>query len=262
MQELTIVKIGGNVIDDENALSTFLIKFNLLKGHKILVHGGGKLANQLQDKLNVPVNMLDGRRITDAETLKVVTMVYAGYINKNIVAKLQGLNCNAIGLSGADANCIQASKRKVETIDYGFVGDVEKINSSFIISCLENSIVPVFSSITHDGAGQLLNTNADTIASELAIALSAEYNVQLVYCFEKSGVLQNVDDESSVIKTISNSDFINLKENFVINKGMIPKMDNAFLALKKGVGSVQIGKAEKLLQLVNKENYDGTRLYN
>jgi acetylglutamate kinase len=262
MQQLTIVKIGGNVIDDENSLSAFLVEFNLLKGYKILVHGGGKLANQLQHKLNVPVNMLDGRRITDAETLKVVTMVYAGYINKNVVAKLQGLNCNAIGLSGADANCIQASKRKVETIDYGFVGDVEKINTSFIISCLENKIVPVFSPITHDGTGQLLNTNADTIASELAIALSAEYNVQLVYCFEKNGVLQNVDDESSVIKTISNSDYINLKENFVINKGMIPKMDNAFLALKKGVGSVQIGKAEKLLLLVNKENYDGTRLYN
>jgi acetylglutamate kinase len=262
MQQLTIVKIGGNVIDDENSLSAFLVEFNLLKGYKILVHGGGKLASQLQDKLNVPANMIDGRRITDADTLKVVTMVYAGYINKNIVAKLQGLNCNAIGLSGADANCIQASKRKVETIDYGFVGDVEKINTSFIISCLENKIVPVFSPITHDGTGQLLNTNADTIASELAIALSAEYNVQLVYCFEKNGVLQNVDDESSVIKTISNSDYINLKENFVINKGMIPKMDNAFLALKKGVGSVQIGKAEKLLLLVNKENYDGTRLYN
>jgi acetylglutamate kinase len=262
MQQLTIIKIGGNVIDDEKSLSDFLIQFNLLEGHKILVHGGGKLANQIQDKLNVAVNMIDGRRITDAETLKIVTMVYAGYINKNIVAQLQSLNCNAIGLSGADANCIQASKRKVETIDYGFVGDVEKVNTSFIISCLENNIVPVFSAITHDGAGQLLNTNADTIASELAIALSATYNVQLVYCFEKNGVLQNVDDESSVIKSISNSGYSNLKENSVINKGMIPKMDNAFHALKMGVGSVQIGKAEKLLQLVNKGNYEGTTLYN
>jgi acetylglutamate kinase len=262
MQQLTIVKIGGNVIDDENSLTTFLMDFNLLKGHKILVHGGGKLANQLQDKLSVPVNMVDGRRITDAETIKIVTMVYAGYINKNIVAKLQSLNCNAIGLSGADANCIQASKRKVETIDYGFVGDVERINSPFIISCLENNIVPVFSAITHDGTGQLLNTNADTIACELAIGLSGSYNVQLVYCFEKNGVLQNIDDENSVIKTISNSDYINLKERSTINKGMIPKMDNAFLALKKGVGSVQIGRSDKLLQLVNKENYEGTRLYN
>jgi len=261
MQQLTVVKIGGNVIDDEIALSNFLIEFNLLKGQKILVHGGGKLANQLQDKLNIPLQMVEGRRITDSETLKLVTMVYAGFINKNIVAKLQALNCNAIGLSGADANCINANKREVVSIDYGFVGDIKKINAAFISSCLENNMTPVFSAITHDGNGQLLNTNADTIASELAIALCVNYNVQLVYCFEKNGVLQNVDDDSSVLKSISNSDYNNLKENSVINNGMVPKMDNAFHALNKGVAFVQIGKAENLLQLVDKNNYAGTRLY-
>ena len=191
MQQLTIVKIGGNVIDDENSLSDFLTQFNLLQGHKILIHGGGKLANQLQEKLEVPVKMIDGRRITDEETLKIVTMVYAGFINKNIVAKLQAANCNAIGFSGADANCIQSHKRILGEVDYGVVGDIEEINTSCISSCLENDLTPVFSAITHDGKGQLLNTNADTIASELAIGLSKHYEVQLVYCFEKNGVLKN-----------------------------------------------------------------------
>lgn len=262
MQQLTIVKIGGNVIDDEIALSVFLTEFNSLKGKKILVHGGGKLATELQEKLDLSVTMIDGRRITDEETLKIVTMVYAGFINKNLVVKLQALKCNAIGFSGADANCIQSHKRKVGTIDYGFVGDIEKINTAFVSSCLENDLTPVFSAITHDGNGQLLNTNADTIASELAIALSTSYNVQLVYCFEKNGVLKNVEDENSLIKTISNTEYLNLKEELIINKGMIPKMDNAFNALKNGVSSIQIGNAGKLSKLVTEENYEGTRLYN
>ncbi|MDP3567373.1 acetylglutamate kinase [Sediminibacterium sp.] len=262
MQQLTIVKIGGNVIDDEKALSVFLEEFSVLKGKKILVHGGGKLANQLQEKLGVAINLIDGRRITDEETLKIVTMVYAGLINKNLVSKLQSLNCNAIGLSGADANCILANKRNKDEIDYGFVGDIKKVNASFISSCLENNLTPVFSAITHDGHGQLLNTNADTIASELAIALSNNHQVQLVYCFEKNGVLKNVEDDNSLIKTISNSEYLILKEELIINKGMIPKMDNAFNALNKGVKFIQIGNANRLSKLLIEENYEGTRLYN
>ncbi|MDO9000336.1 MAG: acetylglutamate kinase [Bacteroidota bacterium] len=261
MQQLTIVKIGGNVIDDEKALAVFLEEFSVLKGKKILVHGGGKLANQLQEKLGIAINLIDGRRITDEETLKIVTMVYAGLINKNLVSKLQSLKCNTIGLSGADANCIQANKRNKDEIDYGFVGDIEKVNASFISSCLENNLTPVFSAITHDGHGQLLNTNADTIASELAIALSNNYKVQLVYCFEKNGVLENIENENSLIKTISNVEYLNLKEKLIINKGMIPKMDNAFNALSKGVKFIQIGNSNKLLKLLIEENYEGTRLY-
>lgn len=261
MEQLIVVKIGGNVIDDEKALASFLVNFNLLKGKKILVHGGGKLANQLQEKLGVTVNMVEGRRVTDAETLKIVTMVYAGYINKTLVAKLQALNCNAIGLSGADADCIISHRRDTGTIDYGFVGDIDKINSEFISGCLENKLTPVFSAITHDKSGQLLNTNADTIASEIAVALSKTYTVQLIYCFEKKGVMQNVNDEDSMIKEINNQSYLLLKEKGIINQGMIPKMDNAFKALQNGVSFVQVGKADKLLKLVDQKEYEGTRLY-
>ncbi|PBQ32018.1 acetylglutamate kinase [Sphingobacteriaceae bacterium] len=261
MELLSIVKIGGNVIDDENALFSFLKNFSLLAGKKILVHGGGKLANQLQEKLGVAVNMIEGRRVTDAETLKVVTMVYAGYINKTVVAKLQALNCNAVGLSGADANSIVSHKRETKKIDYGFVGDIDEINSGFISNCLEHNLSPVFSAITHNKSGQLLNTNADTIASELAMALTKNYSVRLIYCFEKNGVLQNITDEKSVIKEITHQNYLELKDKGIINAGMIPKMDNAFKALENGVNFVQIGKAEKLPNLMNKNDYEGTRLY-
>lgn len=261
MESLAIVKIGGNVIDDEKALSVFLKNFSALEGKKLLVHGGGKLAGQLQEKLGVPVKMVEGRRVTDPETLKIVTMVYAGYINKVVVAVLQSLHCNAIGLSGADANCIVSHKRNSAGIDYGFVGDIDNINSDFISTCLENNLTPVFSAITHDLAGQLLNTNADTIASELAIALSKNYSVQLIYCFEKNGVLENISDEGSVIKKITNENYSELKNSGIINAGMIPKIENAFRALEKGVNFVQIGKAEKLNDLLNKNEYEGTRLY-
>jgi len=261
MEVLTIIKIGGNVIDDEKTFSVFLRNFSEVKGKKILVHGGGKMANQLQEKLGIAVNMIEGRRITDAETLKIVTMVYAGFVNKTIVTKLQSLNCNTIGLSGADANCIVSHKRDKGDIDYGFVGDIDKINSEFISNCLGNNLTPVFSAITHDTSGQLLNTNADTIASELAIAMSKTYMVQLIYCFEKNGVLENVSDEDSVIKEITNQKYLELKEKNSINAGMIPKMDNAFRALEQGVNFVQIGKADKLLNLLNKNDYEGSRLY-
>jgi len=262
MQQLTIVKIGGNIIDDDTALTSFLQEFKLLLGIKILVHGGGKLATELQEQLKIPLKIIDGRRITDAETLKIVTMVYAGYINKNIVAQLQSLNCNALGLSGADANCIVSKKREEGELDFGFVGDVSKINTPFISSCLENNLTPVFSAITHNNKGQLLNTNADSIASELAIALSKTYDVQLVYCFEKSGVLKNIEDENSEIKKINTADYLGLKERQIINKGMIPKLDNAFKALNKGVKFIQIGKAGSLMKLIVEENYEGTRICN
>ena len=248
MQQLTIVKIGGNVIDNENDLSVFLTEFNLLEGKKILVHGGGKLANQLQEKLNMPVQLIDGRRITNEDTLKIVTMVYAGLINKNLVAKLQALKCNAIGLSGADGNCFLAHKRKIDSLDYGFVGDIDKINTAFISSCLENDLTPIFSAITHDGNGQLLNTNADTIASALAVALSAQYNVRLIYCFEKKGVLENIADDNSVIAMINKEKYVQLLLDKKLADGILPKIDNAYAAIDKGVKEVLIGDANDLLE--------------
>jgi acetylglutamate kinase len=199
LEKLYVIKIGGNIIDDETKLSSFLLSFASIKGKKILVHGGGKLATKLADKMGVEQQMIDGRRITDAETLKIVTMVYAGYINKNIVAQLQVNGCNAIGLSGADGNLIQAHKRQHATIDYGFVGDIDSVNTALLQTLLEQDIAVVAAPITHDTKGTLLNTNADTIAQELATALGKLYQTELIYSFEKNGVLLNVDDEDSVI---------------------------------------------------------------
>ncbi|NND12246.1 MAG: acetylglutamate kinase, partial [Flavobacteriaceae bacterium] len=195
METLKIIKIGGNIIDDANALDEFLREFANLDGQKILVHGGGKEATKLAKRLKVAVNMVDGRRVTDAETLDIITMVYAGKINKNIIAKLQASRCNAIGFSGADGNSIIATKRPVTNIDYGYAGDVVRVNTSTIRTLLENNIVPVFCAITHDEHGQLLNTNADTIASVLAIALATVFTTELYYCFEKNGVLMDVDHD-------------------------------------------------------------------
>src|ERR1044071_567581 len=197
MESLYIIKIGGNIIDDEGKLSSFLKEFASLQGKKILVHGGGKLATKLAEQLQIPQQLIDGRRITDAETLKIVTMVYAGFINKNIVAQLQASGCNAIGLSGADGNVIEAHKRNHPTIDYGFAGDVDAINVQLLKSLLNQSIAVVVAPITHDKKGQLLNTNADTIAQELAKGLSKAFNVHLIYSFEKSGVLLNAEDDST-----------------------------------------------------------------
>ncbi len=248
--ELSIIKIGGNIIDDEAKLSSFLDAFAKVKGKKILVHGGGKLATKVAEGLGVQQQMVDGRRITDAETLKIVTMVYAGTINKNIVAQLQARRCEAIGLTGADGNAILSHKRTNASLDYGFVGDVDQVNSSLLTSMLLLDKTLVFAPITHDGKGQLLNTNADTIAQELARALSMTFTVSLVYSFEKAGVLMDAEDESSVIPTISPTSYAELKEKKVIFAGMIPKLDNAFAALKSGVGKVIIGKAEELPQLL------------
>lgn len=250
MEKLHIIKIGGNVIDDESKLSSFLRDFAVIGGIRILVHGGGKLATRLAEKLGIEQQMVEGRRITDAETLKIVTMVYAGYINKNIVAQLQASGCNAIGLSGADGNAIQAHKRNNAPRDYGFAGDVDTVNAEFLSALLEEGVTPVLSPITHDKNGQLLNTNADTIAQETAKALAAHYDVSLVYTFEKNGVLENVDDEHSVIKRIDPISYNRLKAENVINAGMIPKLDNAFTALAAGVRQVIIGKSDDLSQLI------------
>jgi acetylglutamate kinase len=240
-QSLSIVKIGGNIIDNLTELSQFLIDFSKISGNKILVHGGGKSATKMAESIGLIPQMIDGRRITDKPMLDIVVMIYAGEINKNIVAQLQANNTNAIGFSGADGNLIQSTKRNHPTIDYGFVGDVQKVNTSLLKTLISNGIVPVFCAITHDGKGQLLNTNADTIASELAIAASAVYEVTLNYCFEKKGVLTDVDDENSVIQQINSALYSKLKEEGAIHSGMIPKLDNCFNSLSKGVQKIKIG---------------------
>jgi len=250
MQKLYIIKIGGNIIDDEAKLSSFLDKFAAVDGAKILVHGGGKLATRVAEAMNIPQQMIDGRRITDAETLKVVTMVYAGAINKNIVAALQAKGVNALGLCGADGNVILAHKRVHATIDYGFAGDVDAVNSNFIDLLLQQNISLVFAPITHDGKQTLLNTNADTIAQELAKAMSGLYDVSLVYCFEKNGVLLDAADDASVIGTIDPAGFEKMKADGSISAGMIPKLQNAFAALDAGVEAVLIGHADHLPALV------------
>ncbi|AYN69185.1 acetylglutamate kinase [Euzebyella marina] len=246
MKKLSIVKIGGNVIENKAELTKFLNNFSLIKGPKILVHGGGKLATQLGKKLGIESKMIGGRRITDDKSLELITMVYGGLVNKNIVAELQSLNCNAIGLSGADGDTIQAHKRPVKDIDYGFAGDVDGVSSTTIKKLLEAGLTPVFCAMTHDGMGQLLNTNADTIASELAIGMSAAYETTLYYCFEKKGVLMDVNDDQSVIKHIDSVSYQTLLEKKVIADGMLPKMHNCFHALEKNVHQVRIGDIEML----------------
>lgn len=248
---LIVIKIGGNIIDDEEKLSSFLKDFASIEGKKILVHGGGKLATKLAAQLGVEQQLIDGRRITDAETLKIVTMVYAGYINKNIIAQLQTHNCNTIGLCGADGNLIQSHKRQHPTIDYGFVGDIDSVNTTLLKNLLEQTINVVIAPITHNKEGLLLNTNADTIAQEIAQSMSEFYEVDLIYSFEKSGVLMNAEDDSTVISSLTQSSYKNLKEQKIIHSGMIPKLDNAFAALNKGVNRVIIGKAEQLEDLIS-----------
>jgi len=258
---LHIIKIGGNVIDNSENLHRFLKDFAALDGFKILVHGGGKVATQLSSTLGIEAKLVDGRRITDIETLRVVTMVYAGLINKNIVASLQAVQCNAIGLTGADGNFILAKKRPVKTIDYGFVGDIDdkSINPENLKNLMGAGFIPVFCALTHDGEGQLLNTNADTIASALAVALSNLYETTLIYCFEKKGVLQDIDDEDSLIREIDPQRYEELKEKQIIAGGMLPKLDNAFTAIACGVKAVIIGHADELGQLKNNKAF-GTRL--
>lgn len=262
MKTLNIIKIGGNIIDDESQLNDFIQSLASLSEPFILVHGGGKLATHLAEKLNIPQQLIEGRRITDAETLKIATMVYAGYINKNIVAKLQKQNINSIGLSGADGNLINATKRIHQEIDYGFVGDVsvEHVNSNFLKLILNNGFSPVICAITHDKQGQLLNTNADTIASVLASALATSFEVKLTYCFEKKGVLSNPEEENSVIKNLDIETYQKLKKEGIINKGMVPKIKNAFDALANGVKEVGITSAENFINFIKNNSYEGTRI--
>jgi acetylglutamate kinase len=239
-QKLHIVKIGGNIINDPSLLSSFLIDFSALDGLKILVHGGGKKATELANSIGLKPKMINGRRITDKANLDIVTMVYAGLLNKNIVAELQQNNCNALGLSGTDGNCIQAHKRIVKEIDYGFAGDIDSVNASAIDVFLQNNMSPVFCAISHDKKGQLLNTNADTIASEVSIAMANKYSVSLVYIFELNGVLKSIEDKNSVIEHIDSSNYEILKSEGIIADGMLPKMENCFHALSKGVMEVKI----------------------
>jgi acetylglutamate kinase len=249
MKELTVVKIGGNVIDNPAALDRVLKQFAAIPNPKILVHGGGALASDLCKQLGIPIEMHEGRRITKEDTLKVAVMVYAGWINKQIVAILQKYACNAIGLSGADGDTIPATKRNPEPIDYGFVGDVDpaKINSVMISSLLGRGITPVFCAVTHDCNGTLLNTNADTLAACLAAGMSDSYSVKLTYCFEKPGVLENPDDGSSVIPIITRDRFEELKKSGAVSKGMIPKLTNAFDAVAHGVEEVEIKGCDDII---------------
>ena len=276
---IKVVKIGGNVVDNPELLKEFVKDFAAMPGMKVLIHGGGVMASQMQKSMGMTPIMIEGRRVTDEETLKVVTMVYAGWCNKNIVALLQGAGCNAIGLCGADGNAIKAAKRPPvevagQMVDYGYVGDVkaESVNASFVYSLIERGIVPVFNAINHDGEGNLLNTNADTIASSVAIALAGHkyrnrwevcsacencthcsddgrltHEVELIYCFEKDGVLYDKDDDASVIEQIDKAKFAELKEEGVVADGMIPKLTNAFKAIDSGVSRVIIKHARNLL---------------
>lgn len=250
MEKISIIKIGGNIIDNEVNLASFLNAYAAVEGKKILIHGGGKLATKMAADLNIPQQMVDGRRITDAATLKIVTMVYAGYINKNIVAALQSKNIQALGICGADANIIRAHKRINASTDYGFVGDIDVVDSEKIVQLLEAGLSLVVAPITHDGAGQLLNTNADTMAQAIATAISSIYEVSLVYSFEKKGVLSDIQNNDSAISVINPENYASLKAGGQVNEGMIPKLDNAFEALQKGVNRVIIGDALDIEKLI------------
>ncbi|MGB4960525.1 MAG: acetylglutamate kinase [Saprospiraceae bacterium] len=245
-----VIKIGGNIIDNPDNLKGFLGHFAAIHSHKVLIHGGGKLANQLAEKLNIPQQMVQGRRVTDAETLDVITMVYAGLINKNIVADLSALGCTSLGVCGADADLILADKRLVAEIDYGFVGDIKHVNGNTLFGWLSQGISPVISPVSHNGQGQLLNTNADTIASVVAVALSVYESVSLIYCFEKMGVLLDVLDDTSVIPTLNEENIEKLKEKGLIHSGMLPKLENAIKTVKLGVESVVIGHADALPEII------------
>jgi acetylglutamate kinase len=247
--KLFIIKIGGNVLDNPEALKRFLTDFAQIKESKILIHGGGKIATKLGDQLGIESKYVNGRRITDAQTIDLVTMVYGGLVNKQIVAALQQLGCNAIGLTGADGNVIKAKKRPVKDVDYGFVGDVksDSVNTTLLHLLLNQDTVPVFAPLTH-ADGSILNTNADTIASVLAVALSKLYEVRLIYCFEKRGVLMDIKQEDSVIHHLPKTMYDDLLTKSVFADGILPKLENAFDAIHSGVKEVLIGEATDLLK--------------
>ena len=255
-EKLSIIKIGGNIIEDDTSLNVFLKLFSNLEGKKILVHGGGKRATAMASKLGIESKMVNGRRITDKETLEVITMVYGGLVNKNMVAKLQALQIDAIGLTGADINSIKSNKRQVTNIDYGFVGDVKEVASNSIDRLIKANFTPVFCAITHDGNGQLLNTNADTIASKVAIGMSKKYDTTIYYCFELNGVLRNINDQNSVVKHLNINTYNKLLKDGNIADGMLPKLENCFDALKNGVSKVNMGNTNML----TKENDNFTSI--
>lgn len=243
MPSLTLIKVGGKIVEEASSLQRLLTDFATISGHKLLVHGGGRSATRIAEQLGIESRMVDGRRITDAETLRVVTMVYGGLVNKNIVAGLQARGVNALGLTGADMDVIRSVKRPVKDIDYGYVGDVERVDARLLGDLIARGVVPVMAPLTHDGAGNLLNTNADTIASETARALAARFDVTLVYCFEKKGVLRDPDDEDSVIPSLNRRSFEALTADGTIAGGMIPKIENALAAIEAGVKRVIITRA-------------------
>lgn len=255
---LHIIKIGGNVIDDEVILQKLLKDVSDISDRVIIIHGGGKRATRLAEQLGIPQKMMDGRRLTDQPTLDIATMVYAGLINKNLVSKLCSFGKVAIGLTGADGNLILSHKRQHPSVDYGFVGDIDEVNSPLLVHLLQYGLTPVMCAITHDKRGQLLNTNADTIAQEVAVAMSFLYDVSLIYLFDKAGVLTDIHDENSCIPILTQSQYRNDVQNGVIHSGMIPKIDNAFKAIEAGVSNVRIGKAEFLTDILHDKK--GTKI--
>lgn len=254
--KLTLVKVGGAIVENADSLRLLLDRFASIEGHKVLVHGGGRSATRIAEQLGLPQQMIAGRRVTDAETLRVVTMVYAGLVNKEIVAGLQARGINALGLTGADMNVIQSHRRapknvrmadgSMQLVDYGFVGDIDRVNADLLADLIAKGVVPVVCPIGHDTKGSLLNTNADTIAAEVAKALAAVFDVTLVFCFEKRGVLRDADDDNSVISTITQAEFPALVEQGVVSGGMLPKLENAFDAIRAGVHEVIITRADAI----------------
>ena len=246
LNKLTIIKVGGKIVEEEESLKQLLHNFSRIEGSKILVHGGGRSATKIAERLGIESKMIDGRRITDSETLQVVTMVYGGLVNKNIVAGLQALGVNALGLTGADMDIIRSDKRPVKDIDYGFVGDVKNVKADVLKLLIDQNIVPIVAPLSHDGQGHMLNTNADTIAAETAQAMAKYYDVSLVYCFEKKGVLMDEHDDDSVISQLDKTSYQKYVQDGIIQGGMLPKLDNAFRSIEKGVSEVVITQASEI----------------
>lgn len=254
-EHLTIIKVGGKIVENSESLNSLLKDFAAVEGKKLLVHGGGRSATQMAARLGVETKMVDGRRITDEAMLEVVTMVYGGLVNKRIVAGLQALGIDAVGLTGADMNIVLSDKRKVSAVDYGWVGDVKRVNAEAVATLIESGCCPVVAPLTHDGCGHMLNTNADTMAGEMAKAMAAHYDVTLMFCFEKPGVLADENDDSSLIPTITPAVLDDLKRRGVVSGGMIPKLDNAIACVSAGVESVVITQADRIAN-----PYAGTKI--
>ena len=245
-EKITIIKVGGKIVEEHESLNSLLDRFAQIEGRKVLIHGGGRSATRIAERLGIESRMVGGRRITDSDTLQVVTMVYGGLVNKNIVAQLQARGVNALGLTGADCNIIRAHKRPVGEVDYGFVGDVDRADGAMLSRLIEQGIVPIIAPLTHDGNGNMLNTNADTMASETAKALSAHYETRLIYSFEHPGVMRDPDDAASLIPTITRESYRTLLADGTVSGGMIPKIDNAFNAIENGVREVIITRADAI----------------